>query len=153
MADADRFFAVLDVDGSGLLEGPEVDRYEREILPEMSRLHASRRRPGGGAGAEPQRRRRDAPELPRGAGLFGLIDSPHPVKAADQDMDSRVTRAEYRAILLRRFDVLDKAGAGALVLAALPPTPIQILSGQTLSGQPLSGVDPEPRKAFPALLS
>lgn len=35
VADAQAFFKVLDVDGDGLIAGPEITRYETEVVPEI----------------------------------------------------------------------------------------------------------------------
>ncbi len=114
-ADADRYFATLDSDRSGRLEPAEIDRYEAEVLAGLPAR----------VGPPPRGRARPDPDRPRGAGLYGLMDIRHPVKAADIDMNAHVTQAEYRAIMARRFERLDQVGRGAIRLAELPPTPAQ----------------------------
>lgn len=76
------------------------------------------------ATAAPRTRRPD-PDRARGAGLYGIINIRHPIKAADQDMNARVTTAEWQRILSSRFALLDKANLGYLTLDTLPPTPWQ----------------------------
>ena len=63
--------------------------------------------------------------MPVGAGMYGLINSPHPVKAADRDMNSRVDKAEWARTLSDRFTMLDTAKLGHLLPEALPKTPAQ----------------------------
>jgi hypothetical protein len=71
-----------------------------------------------GAGRGPVSRR-------QGAAQYGLLNEPHPVRGADADLDSRVSRAEAEAAATRRFKLLDRLGAGRLSLADLPDTPAQ----------------------------
>ena len=145
-ADALAFFDRLDANHDGVLDGLEVQDYEQkvapEILPRIESLHAmegmdqslafgdpnnSDNRPDGrrnGMTAAHQ------PEPPRGIGVQGaavysLQNAPEPVAAADAQLDGRITRAEFTAAANRRFDALDKTGAGYLTLAGLPQTPIQ----------------------------
>jgi hypothetical protein len=144
VADGARYFGVLDSSGDGTLQATEIDSYEAGVLAPLARGPGPRggHRPGGippggmpsggvppGAvppGGPPSApKMRAMPDLPRGAGLFGLINSPHPVKAADRDMDSRVTKAEWQRTLSDRFAMLDKDRAGALALETLPKTPVQ----------------------------
>jgi hypothetical protein len=145
IADGVRWFAAMDSNGNGLLDRAEIDHYEVETLPEMSRGlfpggPAGRPRginmppPGGPPGGGPAGpgtgppRSRAMPDMPRGAGLYSLINAPHPVKAADANLDSRVTPEEWRRILASRFLLLDKAGRGALLLDELPQTPVQAMA-------------------------
>jgi hypothetical protein len=124
LADAQRYFASLDTDRDGELDGFEVAAYEREVLRP---LRAPATGPGTGPAGGP--RPRGTPDVPRGqmitAGFWGLVDAPQPVKAADADMNARVTAAEYQKLLLARFATIDAAGAGVLTLATLPETPAQ----------------------------
>ena len=144
-ADAAAFFAKLDVNHDGVIDGLELQDYEQtiapEILPRIEGLHAlegmdpsltfgdpnnTNSRPARGRQGPEFRQ----PEPPRGIGVQGaavysLVNTPEPVAAADAQLDGRITRAEFAAAVDRRFDLLDKAGAGYLTLAALPKTPIQ----------------------------
>lgn len=139
LADGDRWFTMLDSSRNGELEASEIDAYEAAVLAPLTR------RPGMGAPAAAAGPFAGPPRagsggLPRGAGAYGLIDIPHPVKAADQDMNSRVTLAEYHKVMAARFERLDVAAAearrrkhkgageptGELLLVELPHTPAQI---------------------------
>jgi hypothetical protein len=140
LADANRYFTLLDSNGNGQLDAAEVDAYEAGVLAPLSQ----RRGPGGpplGAGAgvptsgadgSPPTGSRIARRpggryagMPVGAGMYGLINSPHPVKAADRDMNSRVDKAEWARTLSDRFAMLDTAKLGHLLAEALPKTPAQ----------------------------
>lgn len=120
IADAQRFFARLDSNGDGELDGFEVAAYEREVLRPLRPAPAPPAQQGGSA---PVGAPRAAP--PRTAGWWGLVDAPQPVKAADSDVNARVTAAEYQKLLLARFAALDPANLGYLTLATLPETPAQ----------------------------
>jgi len=85
--------------------------------------------PGGGGGQTSA-----APDIPafpgqvRGAGRegaarYGLLNEPEPVANADSDVDGRVSLAEWKVATKRRFDRLDRAKAGKLILSdlILPP--------------------------------
>ena len=124
VADADRFFRLLDRNGDGRLEPEEIDRYEREVAPEIA-LYQPRR-----TGAPPpQRRSLRAGEAdysdPLGAGQYAWLNIPEPVASVDADMNRVVDRDEFLAAAGRRFAQLDKAGDGRLRLTALGVTPAQ----------------------------
>lgn len=76
--------------------------------------------PLGDLGAQRQQRR----EL-IGAAAYGLLAEAEPVRAADTDLDGRVTKAEFLAAADRRFKLLDKRGDGKLTLDELPMTASQ----------------------------
>jgi hypothetical protein len=143
-ADAAAFFKVLDANHDGVIDGFEVQRYEREIAPEINpeieNLHFGEgmdlslgrrdsdgepRRPEIGKGATISDKTEAGDRRPEGAGLFGLLNEPEPVAAADVNFDSRITLTEFLAAADRRFDALDRKGLGYLTLDALPKTPVQ----------------------------
>ena len=66
-----------------------------------------------------------AERLPRGAGRYGLINSPQPVVSVDTDLNRRITPQEMGAAADRRFTLLDPDSRGYLTLATLPKTPVQ----------------------------
>jgi hypothetical protein len=136
IADGMRYFRLLDSNRNGELEASEIDAYEASVLaPLTPRPGARGNAPGEEKAAEArpiqmpataaQRRQRPDPARPRGAGLYGIINIRQPVKAADQDMNSRVSTQEWEKILGSRFTLLDKANRGYLTLDDLPPTPWQ----------------------------
>lgn len=143
-ADALRFFRVLDVDHDGVIDGFEVQAYEQTVAPEIQprigglrggegtdeTLFSDRDRGAGrggrrGGGAARPQRQYAGDRRPEGASLFGVLNEPEPVTAADADLDGRVTLAEWTARTDRRFALLDTAGRGYLTLAGLPKTEAQ----------------------------
>jgi hypothetical protein len=74
--------------------------------------------------AEAQKRYMAAP---KGAALFSVLGDPEPVRAADANLDWRVTREEWRAATKVRFKLLDANGDGSLSPGELPATPVQRL--------------------------
>lgn len=157
-ADALAFHDRLDSDRDGRVDGFENGDYERDVAPEISRVMRRPPRPStpagaGGLGDMPSRgdmiwgrmpmvRRGpsgDAVAPPRrtGAGQYGLLNEPHPVRGADADLDGKISRAEATAAARRRFGLLDQDGDGRLPLADLPKTPAQLL---------FSAPEPQPRR-------
>jgi len=144
VADASGFMDRLDTDRDGRVDGFENADYETGIAPEIRGLL---RRPPPPRQAAPYWRpftRSDlmwgrppmlSPQPGRppvgmnrqGAGQYGLLNEPHPVRGSDGDLDGRITRAEAEAAARRRFGLLDGDGDGRLVLAELPMTPAQRL--------------------------
>ncbi len=139
--DAARFFAILDVDKDGVLEPDEVQRYERDIAPEIlgrpheaaisGRLVLVQFGGGGGGGGMGGRggggrrrknaesgRPRDAGQgaSPDGASRYSLLDEPEPVASADMNFDGRITHAEFMERASQRFDSLDADDSGHLTL-------------------------------------
>ncbi|MGH6781751.1 MAG: hypothetical protein ACREB5_06575 [Sphingomonadaceae bacterium] len=137
VADAERFFAVLDGDKDGEIIPDEVIRYERDIAPEI-RLYE--RKP---MDRKALKKLKDAPAygVPIGAGRWSLTNIPQPVIAADEDFNRGITLAEFRSAAQQRFVSLAK-GAGALTLATLPMTPMQAAATNCV-------VEPAPVAAAP----
>lgn len=125
VADAERFFALLDVDKDGEIIPDEVTRYERDIAPEI-RLYVGTSRPGEWPGKR-KKKAKGAPVYgePLGAGRWSLLNIAQPVISADEDFNRGITLAEFRSAASQRFTMLDTANAGALTLAGLPMTPAQ----------------------------
>ena len=145
VADGLAFFARLDENHDGVIDGLELQDYEQkvapEILPRIEGLHALEGMDSSLQFGDPNNTdnrsegRRSAPATRQpnpatgvgvqGAAVFSLVNTPEPVAAADAELDGRITRSEFAKAVGRRFDQLDKSGAGALTLAQLPKTPIQ----------------------------
>lgn len=130
VADALRFFAVLDADKDGVIDGFEVSAYETRIAPEIvgGAAPGSARRGPKGQGPEGDslvQRRRQGTNVLQGAALYGLIAEPQPVMAADGDFNRRITRDEAAKAAKTRFSLLDTDKDGLLRLAELPKTPAQ----------------------------
>ena len=135
-ADAEAFFRVLDENHDGVIDGFEVSDYEQKVAPEISGAYGAasgfssgggHRRRGGsgdrsGGGRGPSA---DSDAVLQGAAVYGLLNEPEPVSAADLNLDSRITLAEFLLMADRRFDLLDTKHQGYLTLADLPKTPAQ----------------------------
>jgi hypothetical protein len=142
-ADARHSFKVLDVNGDGVIDGIELQRYEHDVVPEIGIMTFDE--PGGGqrprrravgrddGGVAPHTRpsqdpaqlladeaSREAPAAGRdGAARYSLLNEPQPIAAADADVDGKVTMAEWMAQTDRRFAKLDHLKTGRLTLASL----------------------------------
>lgn len=122
-SDAERFFALLDSDRDGELEMAEIARYENEIAPEVQ-IGLQMRADGIGDWGGGRRRRVVVYERGvDGAGRYSFLNIPHPVIAADSDMNRGVSRAEFAQAATERFELLDKDRDGRIVRAELPPLP------------------------------
>jgi hypothetical protein len=143
-ADAAAFFKELDANHDGLIDGFEVQRYEKEVAPEINPEVDGLRfgegmdlalgtDQGGAHGPKIGRGPRFSSQetagdrRPEGAGLFGLLNEPEPVAASDARFDGHITLQEFLDAADRRFTALDKKNLGYLTLDALPKTPVQVL--------------------------
>jgi hypothetical protein len=143
-ADGGRWFAQLDTDRDGRLGQSELWAYEASLRELGGGMGPGG--PGGGRGpgtrpggaalglAPPQTgggtniRRQGGPRGPRGYGIVaeaGFFNLPQPVKAADVNVDQRITADEWTAATQRWFQALDTDRDGRLTLAGLPKTPLQ----------------------------
>jgi glucose/arabinose dehydrogenase len=121
--DAERFFVSLDTDRDGELEMAEIARYENEIAPEVQ-VGLQMRSTGVGDWRGGRRRRILVYDKGLyGAGRFSFLNIPHPVMAADLDMNRGVSREEFASAADQRFALLDKDRDGRLVRIELPPLP------------------------------
>lgn len=131
-ADALAFFRQLDPNGDQLLDGFELQAYERTHAPEITGIYYAgegderrgdrmmrQRRSGFG----PFRGKRGPYAAREGAGRFTWLNIPQPVTGADADADRRVSLEEWKRVAALRFGLLDRAKAGALTWATLPPLP------------------------------
>lgn len=59
------------------------------------------------------------PYYPGGAARFGLIAIPHPIMAADEDLNRGISIAEWDRAAASRFNMLDEAHDGRLTMAEL----------------------------------
>jgi Ca2+-binding EF-hand superfamily protein len=93
--DADRFFALLDVDGDGEIGPDEIARYETVVAPHISSA------------------------LEQGGAHLDLLGLPEPVTAADSNFNRGVSREEFRQAAAKRFVALDLDHHGYLTLAGV----------------------------------
>jgi len=148
-ADGRRWFDRLDADRDGRLGQTELWAYEASLRELGGGMGPGG--PGGGRGpgdrpagqtlglAPPQSgggsniRRQGGPRGPRGYGIVaeaGFFNLPQPVKAADVNVDQRITAEEWTAATQRWFQALDTDRDGRLTLAGLPKTPLQQRAGR-----------------------
>jgi hypothetical protein len=151
IADAEAFFAKLDVNHDGVIDGFENQDYEQkiapEILPRLGHLNAvdagyDADAPGVGRQAGTPRHRRGGGQQQRGGGgrsggpsyegaaPYSMINEPQAVMGADTNFDGRITLEQWRKVAGERFDLLDKKKQGYLMLAELPKTPVQQIAEQ-----------------------
>jgi hypothetical protein len=122
-ADCARFFGVLDTDRDGELEMAEIARYENEVAPEVQ-VGLQMRATGFGDWQGSRRRKIEVYERGvDGAARFSFLRIPHPVMAADYDMNRGVSPAEFAQAAAERFAQLDKDRDGKIVRSELPPLP------------------------------
>lgn len=139
-ADAARYFKVLDADSSGIIDGFEIQNYERVRVPEIRGAGFNDPLPGGGRGRPTSPRAEngamsEGTRIPRGGGprgqpirregaaRFSLLNEPQPVAGSDGDLDGRVNLDEWTRAATKRFNILDKAKTGKLTRDDLPPLP------------------------------
>ncbi len=121
--DAARFFESLDADRDGELEMAEIARHENEVAPEVQ--DGLQMRSTGVGDWRSDRRRVLAYERGLdGAGRFSFLNIPHPVMAADLDLNRGVTRAECAQAAEERCASLDRDRDGRLGRPELPPLPL-----------------------------
>ena len=131
-ADFTRFFKLLDENHDGVIDGVELQRYEREVAPEvLPRLAQVQGGYLGERGGPGDKRLAEAPrarggEEVDGAPAYSLFNVSEPVASADADFDGKITLEEFQRTADRRFDQLDKDKDGYLTLDTLPQTPEQI---------------------------
>jgi hypothetical protein len=142
-ADAAAFFDKLDLQHFGVLDGFDIEVYERRVAPEIlgARVAVSALSTPGrpmwlaqmGApephgmqqepGAEPKVLGLD--ESSAGAAPFSFFAAPEPVTEADVDFRGFVTKANFLKLSDRHFADLDQSGRGYLTLDGLPKTKVQ----------------------------
>ena len=131
--DAKAFFVRLDTSKDGYINSPENTVFETKIVPEITRLdprvtqpknYRAQYDPNMGVDQDPTKGRYQ--KSVQGAAQYGLINEPQPVRAADGNLDFRVSGAEWMNATGQRFEMLDKNADGFLTADELPKTPLQV---------------------------
>lgn len=152
-ADAKSFFVKLDLNHDGYINSPENTNYETRVAPEITRIdpritqpknHKSDRDPDMGVDQDPTKGRYQ--KSIQGAAQYGLINQPQPVRAADGNVDFRVSGGEWITATNLRFTMLDRNEDGALTLDELPKTPFQLALEDMKAGEGKGGK--EKKKLF-----
>lgn len=145
-ADADAFFTELDRNKDDVIGSQEVRIYEIYYVPEILSVGEIdalplNRRPGfaraqtgpdpivPGGDSQSSLKPRQRLNTNQGAVQFSLFREPQPIRAADRNLDYKVTRAEFAAHADRHFKALDADADGFLTLAELPETAAERAAG------------------------
>jgi hypothetical protein len=128
VADAARFFALLDQRKDGEIDPDDIERYETVLVPEIRVAGtgggpaAGRRRrgPGGGGGEGGEGRPTREANAKQGAARFGYLDYPEPVTVADRNLNRGVDTVEFRKAAEARFAMLDANGDRKIERSELP---------------------------------
>ena len=151
-ADAERFFATLDVSHDGEIDPDDLTRYEQVVAPEVisggsfGLTEASA--DGGGKGRHKFFRGGD--DVHQGAGRFGLLDLPEPVVSADSNFNRGVSVTEFRQAAAQRFLALDLDHHGYLTLDGLEVIrPAPPVTGKTPEPARIPNEDPLPDQQGP----
>jgi Ca2+-binding EF-hand superfamily protein len=113
VADADRYFAVLDRQHDGEIDPDDIRYYEAAVVPQV-RVQSKvsiKELPGGGVSEQF--------DDESSSGLYNLLKIPQPVASADRNFDRGVSPEEFRSAARRRFQLLDSGGTGQLSLSQL----------------------------------
>ncbi|MCA1935909.1 MAG: hypothetical protein LDL37_10670 [Asticcacaulis sp.] len=128
LADALRFFAIVDRDGKGVITSQDNTFYETELAPEItgfSPLVAQPKNPRPSDESDKTAAANRYVKSVQGAAQFSLINEPQPIRAADANFDYRITTEEWARATSQRFRLLDANKDGKLTVDELPKTPLQ----------------------------
>lgn len=140
-ADAEHAFKLYDANRDGVIDSFELQAYERDLVPEITEFAFGAEGPGdsggGGRGGHHHGDRHGGGDLdfqhadersqdvkgagPAGASRFSLLNEPEPLLAADEDVNGKITHAEWMQATARRFAKLDKDHTGKLTAVELKP--------------------------------
>ncbi|WP_197276999.1 hypothetical protein [Sphingomonas profundi] len=117
--DGAHFFARIDSDHDEVIGPTEIERYERDIVPEIHVI--STYGDPSKIKVDSDGKVTDAPYPERlGAGRYGFLAIPEPITYADTNLDRGVTLKEFTLAGEKRFKLLDANGDGAIVRDELP---------------------------------
>ncbi len=126
-ADAQRFFKALDYDKNGTINDLEIQRYEYILAPEIVRAttDTSSYSLNGGGDDDSAFKHTGFAAVRQGAANFSFLNEPEPVRAADMDLNRKVSMDEWMASADRRYARLLGEQTDGLKLADLPRPPNQ----------------------------
>jgi hypothetical protein len=174
LADAERFFHVLDITKDGVIDHREIYYYEHTMVPEVlgqqfgrvvrqrpasrlwlaSDMQLAQMAPGGGnsGGGAINGDGMAAPEGKKltehpmvGAAIYGLLADPEPVQGSDIRLTGAISLADFKTRAQQRFEILDSSNRGYLTLDTLPETEAQRMLPKPRRGR--RGPPPPPRSA------
>ncbi|WP_448662173.1 EF-hand domain-containing protein [Sphingomonas sp. CJ20] len=143
VADAARFFALLDERHDGEIDPDDIERYETVLVPEIRTGGMGMGMGGRGAGGGRGRRGGGGPpggggpdgggpgggdsgsaprsvQMKQGAARFGYLDYPEPITVADRNLNRGVDTVEFRKAAEIRFAALDTNHDGKIEKGELP---------------------------------
>jgi Ca2+-binding EF-hand superfamily protein len=125
IADAMRFFKIVDRDHDGEIDPGDLDHYETVLVPEIrvgQSDYETRPDTGDDEGSEDSSANRAPPPYPSrlGAGRYSYFEYPEPIAVCDKNFNRGVDAREFQQCANDRFDMLDTNHDGVIQHAELP---------------------------------